>query len=100
MSKNTLRLKKGFCYPNQDLLELEICAKLIMKSKLMKLYTEEKSVVEEFQKKNGGNGYYFRNGDGAFLLDSDYEIIIRKVSNKRKEKESSERVKKYLQNNL
>lgn len=96
MSKNILRLKKGMVLPNQDLLELEI-SNFINKSTLGKTYTTDKNVVEDFISKNASSGYRFHDGDGVYLLDDDYEIIIRKVSKKRKENESAERIKKMLQ---
>lgn len=94
--KNILRLKKGSCLPYQDLLEIEFGMKLLQFSMLKKLYTEDENVVKEFKDKNGHKGYYFKKGCGAFLLDDDYEIIIRKVSKKRQENESAERIKKYF----
>ncbi len=98
---NTLRLKKGKVFPNQDLLELEI-SNFIYNSSLGKTYTIEKDEVDSFLKdnKNVFQNYMFHRGDGAYLLDSDYEIIIRKVSKERMENESISRVKKLLNKNV
>ena len=94
---NTLRLKKGMIIPNQDLLELEL-SNFLNKSSLGKTYTVEEKDVKLFAEENKDivSGYTFHRGDGVYLLNDDYEIIVRKVSVKRMENESIARIKKIL----
>jgi hypothetical protein len=96
--KNVLRLKKGSCLPFQDLLEMQF-GQLLLNSSIFKTYTENEETVKNFISIEGNNkGYRFHYGDGAFLLDNDYEVIIRKVSKKRMEKESIKRIKEKINN--
>lgn len=94
---NTLRLKKGMILPNQDLLELKLSSFLVCSS-LGKNYTTKVEDVNDFKEKHKGNvtGYQFHRGDGVYLLDDDYEIIVRKVSKHRLENESALRIKEML----
>tara|TARA_R110000782_G_C14546860_1_gene384477 strand:+ start:164 stop:514 length:351 start_codon:yes stop_codon:yes gene_type:complete len=95
---NVLRLKKGMILPNQDLLELEL-SNFINNSSLGKTYTTKEEDVNLFKEKNKDiiRGYSFHRGDGVYLLEDDYEIIVRKVSKNRLEKESIARIRKMLE---
>jgi len=95
MSKNILRLKKGETYPNQDLLEATM-GDFLNGSSLGKCYTEDWAKIQLFEKEKKTGGYNCNKGEGIYLLEDDYEIIVRKVSKNRLETESKARVDKLL----